>query len=94
MSRHKVSISVKDSHLYEYLKTKDNISSYICKLIEADMQNVQYSKDDLVAKVEKILYRLLQNNHLYENGLLTIKGKQSETETLSSEDIDIINNLF
>ncbi|WP_066372470.1 hypothetical protein [Neobacillus fumarioli] len=95
MSRNKMSISFKDEfyHVYEYLKTKENVSRYICKLVEADMQNVE-ANEDLDTKVEKIVYRLLLNSHLLEKKSLTIKENQGETETLSSEDIDIINTLF
>ncbi|MEK4221503.1 hypothetical protein N1I86_05435 [Bacillus sp. FSL W8-0116] len=92
MSKYKVSISFKQNslHLYEYLKTKDNISSYLCKLIEADMYNQQNSSD-LEAKVEEIVYKLLQNKNLLEN----ISWKTNDVaEKLSEEDIDLINQLF
>ncbi|WP_096552165.1 hypothetical protein [Ureibacillus thermosphaericus] len=92
MSKYKVSISFKQNalHLYEYLKTKDNISSYLCKLIEADMYN-QQNAPDLEAKVEEIVYKLLQNKNLLAN--VSLKTNDV-VEKLSEEDIDLINQLF
>ena len=92
MSKYKVSISFKQNslHLYEYLKTKDNISSYLCKLIEADMYN-QQNAPDLEAKVEEIVYKLLQSKNFLENIPLKIDDVD---EKLSEEDIDLINQLF
>jgi hypothetical protein len=92
LSKHKVSISFKQNSLslYEYLKTRDNISSYLCKLIEADMNNEQ-KLSDLETKVEEILYKLLQNKKILES----VSFKTDDiVEKLSDEDIDLINELF
>jgi hypothetical protein len=92
LSKNKVSISFKQKnlHVYNYLKTKDNYSGYLCKLIEADMNNEQIDTD-LEAKVQEVVYRLLQNNNLLDNvSLKTVEV----VESLSDEDVDLINQLF
>ncbi|WP_288585992.1 MULTISPECIES: hypothetical protein [Lysinibacillus] len=92
MSKHKVSISFKQNsiHLYEFIKTKENISSYLCKLIEADM-NGEHSSLDLESQVEQIMHKLLQNQEFLQP--ITINSNKSK-DNLSAEDIDLINNLF
>ncbi|MFJ8458186.1 hypothetical protein ACIQ57_03540 [Lysinibacillus xylanilyticus] len=92
MSKHKVSISFKQNsvHIYEFIKTKENISSYLCKLIEADM-NSELLPLDLESQVEQIMYKLLQNQEFLQP--FTINSNESK-DNLSEEDIDLINNLF
>lgn len=89
MSAHKISVSFKQNYIdvYEFLKTKDNVSHYLCKLVEADMKKEQNSCS-LDSKVEEILHRLLQNSNLLQEGV-KITGN-----SLSSEDKDLINQLF
>lgn len=51
----------------------------------------QQNSSDLEAKVEEIVYKLLQNKNLLEN----ISWKTNDVaEKLSEEDIDLINQLF
>ncbi|MCS1391981.1 hypothetical protein NXZ77_10390 [Lysinibacillus boronitolerans] len=92
MSKYKVSISFKQNsiHLYEFIKTKENISSYLCKLIEADM-NGEHSSLDLESQVEQIMHKLLQNQEFLQP--IKINSNKSK-DNLSEEDIDLINNLF
>ncbi|TQR33634.1 hypothetical protein C7Y47_11390 [Lysinibacillus sphaericus] len=92
MSKYKVSISFKQNsvHIYEFIKSKENISSYLCKLIEADM-NSEHSPLDLKSQVEQIMYKLLQNQEFLQP--VTINSNESK-DNLSVEDIDLINNLF
>jgi len=92
LSKYKVSISFKQNsvHIYEFIKSKENISSYLCKLIEADM-NSEHSPLDLKSQVEQIMYKLLQNQEFLQP--VTINSNESK-DNLSVEDIDLINNLF
>ncbi|MEB2279017.1 hypothetical protein LAV73_03245 [Lysinibacillus xylanilyticus] len=92
MSKYKVSISFKQNsvHIYEFIKSKENISSYLCKLIEADM-NSEHSPLDLKSQVEQIMYKLLQNQEFLQP--VTTNSNESK-DNLCAEDIDIINNLF
>lgn len=90
----KISISFRGEYLsvYEFLKSKENISHYICRLVMADMQNGLHA-DNLEAKVETILLKLLKTRNLIEqsNGF---RDERDKLESLSSEEKDIINSLF
>ena len=90
----KISISFKGEYLavYDWLKSRDNISAYICQLVLADMTNGVHS-DDFEAKVETILLKLLKNRNLavQSDG---IEDEGDKLESLSSEEKDLINSLF
>jgi len=90
----KISISFREEYLpvYEWLKGRGNISSYICELVMADMKNGVHS-DDFEAKVETILLKLLKNRNLVEQGD-GVKVARENLESLSSEEKDLINSLF
>ena len=95
MDMHKISISFKADrlHIYNYLKStegiKDNISAYICNLIEKDMQNTPTSA--LEEQVKALLQKLIGNVAL-ESLASTISS--NEDNVVSTEDIDLINHLF
>jgi len=92
MDKHKISISFKADrlHIYNYLKNtdgiKDNISAYICNLIEQDMLNS--SSTTLEQQVRELVSQLLNN---YVPNQSHIKPANN---TLNDEDIDLINSLF
>lgn len=95
MAKNKISISFpeKKLYLYTYLKSKDNISNYMCNLIEADM-NKDNADSDLEAKIQGIIDNLLKET------LLTIDPSPENynvihsEENLTPDDIDIIKDLF
>lgn len=91
MLKYKISISFKQKYLdiYTILKSKDNISLYICELVRADSAT---SKEDLEFKVEQILNKLLKDKQLIFNdpGKLTKDTCNKTTD----EDVDLILNLF
>ncbi|QSO48488.1 hypothetical protein [Alicyclobacillus mengziensis] len=90
----KISISFKGEYLavYDWLKSRDNISAYICQLVLADMTNGVHS-DDFEARVETILLKLLKNRNLIEQGD-GIKVERDNLESLSNDENDLINSLF
>lgn len=94
MPNPKISISFKGEYLpvYDWLKSRDNISAYICQLVVADMQNGVHS-DDFEAKVETILLKLLKSRNLVEQGD-GIKVERDKLESLSNDEKDLINSLF
>lgn len=94
MPNPKISISFKGEYLpvYDWLKSRDNISAYICQLVLADMTNGVHS-DDFEAKVETILLKLLKNRNLVEQGD-GIKVERDKLESLSNDEKDLINSLF
>ena len=92
MDKHKISISFKAErmHIYNFLKRtdgiKDNISAYICSLIEKDMLNI--SSNSLEDQVKDLVTKFM-SNYVQDNSL----SKQTET-TVNDEDINLINSLF
>lgn len=59
----KITISFSDQYLdvYKFLKTQPNISNYVCQNIRKYMAG-----DDLEAKVEHIVARILSGNSLVQ----------------------------
>lgn len=92
MDKHKISISFKADrmHIYNYLKTtdgiKDNISAYICSLIEKDMLNV--STVSLEQQVKELVTNFM-SNYVQNNSL-----SQQTENTVNDGDINLINSLF
>ena len=95
MDKHKISISFKSDrmHIYHYLKNtegvKDNISAYICNLIEKDMCTP--SPILLEDQVQKLVEHFL--SAYSSNEIIPLK-KEEPKEITNLEDIDLINNLF
>ena len=92
MDKHKISISFKADrlHIYNYLKStdgiKDNISAYICSLIEKDMLNIP--SNSLENQVKDLVSKFM-SNYVQDNSL-----SQQIESTVNNEDIDLINSLF
>lgn len=93
MAKNKISISFSEKHtyLYDYVKSKDCISHYICKLIDADLNKCE-TDIALEKKVEEILNKLLSDKHIK----ITTKDIDNSkiTENITTEDIDLIKKLF
>ncbi|MCB2290864.1 hypothetical protein LGK97_14045 [Clostridium sp. CS001] len=92
MAKNKVSISFSKEYLdiYAFLKTKHNISSYICELIRLDL-GVSNEISDFESKVEAIFEKLLKNKQLSYNSDNMIENDENAP---TSEDVDLIMNLF
>lgn len=89
MDKHKISISFKTDylHIYHYLKQQNNISAYICKLVQADMQSTPPTNWE--AQVKELIAQALQNAQL------NISPDSSAMEDiLTNDELDLINNLF
>jgi len=93
MAKNKVSVSFsgKYIYLYDYLKAKDNISNYICQLIESDIEH-QNSCTDLEGQVIEIVNRLLKDKQFVN--LSPSTNPELTTDIIRDEDIDTIKNLF
>ncbi|GEQ15601.1 hypothetical protein [Clostridium butyricum] len=90
MAKNKISISFSKSkqNIYEYLKTKDNISNYICNLVEKDMHSSN-ADNDLESRIEIILQRLLIRDGL------TLSIPQPTSSNAEDQDVvSLINELF
>lgn len=87
---HSVTISFKPeySHLYEFLKAKDNMSAYILRLISKDLKQTEnyYLRNE----IKNILKEVLDGNISFINKTI----QDSPSESLTEEDITIINEYF
>lgn len=85
-----VTISFKPDtfHLYEYLKTKDNMSAYILRLIREDMNHDKtgVSKEEITKILLEVLNGSDITNSSYKNNITE--------ETFNDHDISIINDYF
>ena len=90
MSKRKISISIRDPVVYEFVREKANtgISSYVCDLIRRDMNRPK--DEDLDKKVEEIVRRLLQN----ADGIVFESPDHSKKDSLSDEDRELLKSLF
>lgn len=88
MDNLKISINFKSQyeHIYKYLKSKDNISAYICRIVEADIKNEE-QQSCLEEKIIEIINQLLQDGKI-------VFDADSIPNTISNEDKDLIKNLF
>lgn len=85
-----ISFSEKYTDIYAYLKTKDNISSYICELIKKDIDSPN-EDDVLTAKIEEVVERILKDKKFtYQD----YPSEEEENSSLSNEDVDVILGLF
>lgn len=90
MAKNKISISFSKSKqdIYEYLKTKDNISNYICNLVDKEMHSSN-TGDDLESRIENILHKILSKKQII------LPSTNFITSTCEDEEvISLINELF
>jgi len=92
MSKHKISISFSSSYsdVYDFLKAKSNISNYICEVMREKM-NATGNDLNLERKIEQIINKVISEKgiSMYDNTI-----NSSPTENLSTEELDLIKNLF
>lgn len=97
MANRKISISFKEKYLpvYHFLQQmkdrKENVSDYLCRLVEMDMNNNRdfHSLED----IRKIVLEILQeNSHILTNP--STPPSASSNEKLSDEDVELLNQLF
>lgn len=100
MAKHKVSISFKrkyhDVYVYlNYLKeNNENISDYICKLVHADMNKEQVGVIVSQSEIEKMFLEALLKTNRALPPAHSSQPDDLKKDKLSSEDIDLLNNLF
>ena len=93
MSDRKISISFRkpDLDVYEFVKQQDNVSAFVVRAIRAYMEKTD-DQDGLEHKVEAIVKRLLQSMDLQPHD--AAEAAQSQEESLSESDRDLLNSLF
>lgn len=89
MDKHKISISFKEeySDIYNYLKSKDNISAYICKLVKADIKATAPANWE--EQVTKLITQVLENGNFSIATPVVL-----EDNNLTAEEQSLIANLF
>ena len=96
MKTKKLSISFSEHYddVYEFLKTKPNISLYLCQLVKSEMNNKNTSNAELDVKIEELIKKVLnENNYSFDNSSQTATS-QHILDTLSSDDKSLIKDLF
>jgi len=91
MSKQKISISIRDTMVYEFVREmaqRENVSAYVCDLIRRDMERP--SEEDLDKKVEEIVRRLLEDT----DGITLSSHDHSKKNSLSDEDKELLKSLF
>lgn len=97
MAKNKISVSFSEKylHLYNFLKNKDNVSAYICELIEKDLEKPHTDDEILEAKIEQIVERILRDKQIhYTSSNGTPENNQTDPNMPSSEDVETILGLF
>lgn len=89
-----ISFSSHSTDIYHYLKTKENISTFICQLVRAEMTTKDTISPDMEAKIEAVIKKVLS-----ENQYLTVNTSQNNTSeniinSLSEDDKSLIKDLF
>jgi predicted CopG family antitoxin len=100
MAKHKISISFKRKYhdVYVFLnhlkENNENVSDYICKLVQADMSKEQTKITFSQSEIEKMILEALLKTHQVIPLNPPSQTEKQKTGKLSEEDIDLLNNLF
>lgn len=92
MKTKKLSISFCEHYndVYQYLKTKPNISLFVCELVRNEMNNKNYTSPDLDSKIEELIKKVLkENNYSFDSSSQT-----ATSQMLSNDDKSLIKDLF
>lgn len=96
MPTNKISISF-SSHstdIYHYLKTKENISTFICQLVRVEMNAKDTDNLELQTQVEKIIEKILKEKQLTINNPLENEVTPDNKNLFTKDDISLIKDLF
>jgi hypothetical protein len=96
MPTNKISISFSHHHIdiYDYLKSKENISNYICQLVRADMNRKDTLNPELEIKIEELIKKILkENDYSFDNNFQS-STSQNIINSLTDDDKSLINNFF
>ncbi|AGX43892.1 hypothetical protein [Clostridium saccharobutylicum] len=96
MKTKKLSISFSEHYndIYQYLKTKHNISLYICELVRAEMNNKNITNAELEAKIEELIKKVLKENDYSFDSSSQTATSQNILNSLSNDDKSLIKDLF
>lgn len=94
MAKHKISISFSSNYedVYNFLKSKSNISNYVCEVIQEKMTDTGDDLD-LERKIEEIINRVISEKGISLSNNILVSTSNS-VENLSSDELDLIKNIF
>lgn len=88
------SVGKKYRDIVYYLETKENISKFICELIQREMRN-DPNEDEFEKKVHSTLLRLLENKEVTLKNIDQSLTFNNEIDSkLTEEEVDIMKGLF
>lgn len=96
MKTKKLSISFSEHYndVYEFLKTKHNVSLYICELIREEINNKNNTNQELEAKIEELIKKVLKENNCSFDSNSKTTASQTIINKLSNADKSLIKDLF
>jgi hypothetical protein len=96
MKTKKLSISFSEHYndVYEFLKTKHNVSLYICELIREEINNKNNTNQELEAKIEELIKKVLKENNCSFDGNSQNTTTKNIINSLSDDDKGLIKDLF
>lgn len=96
MGTKKLSISFSEHYadVYQYLKSKPNISLFICQLVRAEMNTKDIATPELEATVEEIIKKILKENHYSFNSNFQDTTSKNIINSLTEDDKSLIKDLF
>lgn len=89
--RNKISVNFNRNflELYTFLKGKNNISAYVCEVLQNKMEE-EKNGETLDLKIEKIIKKMLLDNSLDIKTTTSIK----KDSPIKEEDKELIKSLF
>lgn len=96
MATKKMSISFSEPYLdiYEYLKSQDNASYYICQLVRSHINNKDGINPELEIKVEELIKKILKENHYSSDVNSENTTTTNIINALTDDDKSLIKDLF
>lgn len=80
-------------NVFYYLNVQENISKFICEMVQKEMKSDR-KRDDLEDKVHEVLLKIISNENLSLNFDKLSKKSSLANSLLKDEEVDLLNDLF
>ncbi|MDU6039837.1 MAG: hypothetical protein E6Y83_15985 [Clostridium butyricum] len=96
MKTKKLSISFSEHYndVYQYLKTKPNISLFVCELVRNEVNNKNDTLPELESKIEELIKKVLKENHYSLDSNSQSTTTKNIINSLTDSDKSLIKDLF
>ncbi|UZW12847.1 hypothetical protein OSC52_13415 [Clostridium pasteurianum] len=97
MSAKKISISFSEAYIeaYNWLRSKNNASNYICQLIMAEMNKKETLTPELESKIEELINKILkESNYSCNTNFKATTTTENIINSLTEDDKSLIKDLF